>query len=755
MIEIRVHGTGGQGVVVAAKLLADAAAKSGYKSQCFSAYGAERRGGSVESYVRISDKDISIHSKLYEPDYIVLMEENLAKNPQTISGLKEEGGVLINSSKGPEYYSSLGNYRIVTIDGNGIARKQGLTLASGMPIINTVILGAMVAMMPMVGFDYLSEAIRDGKIPLTEKNVEAAREAYHRAKLQLNGTVVSEITGAPEISVSQVPVFKAKMSPCEAGTNHCIAGEDIRTILSLIQRNQFEEAFENIKFENPFPGVCGRVCFHPCETHCNRNEYDEGIAINAMERAVFDHADRKAVRKPIKKEETGKKVAIIGSGPAGMTCAYFLSLLGHDVTVFEALPVLGGIPRIGIPTYRLPKEVVDKEIEEIVDIGIKVKSNTEIGKDVSFNSITDDYDACFIGVGAHASVKLNIPGELGSRVISGIEFLKDVGLGKKVDLGRRVGVIGGDNTAVDAARTATRLGAQEVTIIYNRTLKEMLAYLQEVEAAQKEGIKLAELAMPIKIHHNGKKLVGVECLMTNLVKKDGDERPRPEPIHGTNFMVDIDTLIVAVGEVPKISFLPSTIERVDSLIRVDSLGRTSMPGLYAGGDATSMSRTVVEAIGSGKRAAVGIDILLTGADENVFRNLQKGERGAIRIAKYLNKDYAAQDSALASFADLNVAYFNKAFRAQVTELPIEARSSNFTEIISGISKNKAIEEAERCFQCGQCTLCENCYIFCPAAAIMFDRKGSSLVLGHKFCKKCGICIEECPRGAIGWEVRSR
>jgi 2-oxoacid:acceptor oxidoreductase gamma subunit (pyruvate/2-ketoisovalerate family) len=753
MIEIRVHGTGGQGVVVAAKLLADAAAKSGYKSQCFSAYGAERRGGSVESYVRISDKDIVIHSKLYEPDYIVLMDENLAKNPQTISGLKQKGGVLINSSKQPEYFSSLGDYRIVTIDGNGIARKQGLTLASGMPAINTVILGAMVAMIPMVGFGYLPEAIRDGKIPLAEKNVEAAQEAYLRAKSQLTGTIVSEVKEAPEVSVTQFPVFKTKMSPCEAGTTHCLAGEDIRTILSLIQRNQFEEAFENIKIENPFPGVCGRVCFHPCETHCNRNEYDEGIAIKALERAVFDHADREAVRKPIKKEETGKKVAIIGSGPAGMTCAYFLSLLGHDVTVFEASPVLGGIPRIGIPVYRLPNDVVDKEIEEIIELGVKVKRNTEVGKAVSFNSLTDEYDACFIGVGAHTSVNLNIPGEQGSGVISGIGFLKNVGLGKKVDLGGKVGVIGGGNTAIDAARTARRLGAREVAILYRRTVKEMPAYLQEVAAAEKEGIKLIPLAMPIKIHRNGKKLARVECLKTNLVRRDGDERPKPEPIHGSNFMVDIDTLIVAVSEVPKITFLPSTIETVGSFIKVDSLGRTSMPGVYAGGDATSITRTVVEAIGSGKRAAVGIDIWLTGSEENNFRYLQKGERGAISFVKYLNKKYVVQDGALTSFKDLNVAYFHKAFRAHMTELPIEARSSNFTEIISGLSKNKAIGEAERCFQCGECTLCENCYIFCPDVAIRFDMNGSSLALTHEFCKECGICIQECPRSAIGWGVK--
>jgi 2-oxoacid:acceptor oxidoreductase gamma subunit (pyruvate/2-ketoisovalerate family) len=607
MIEIRVHGTGGQGVVVAAKLLADAAAKSGYKSQCFSAYGVERRGGNVESYVRISDKDITIHSKSYEPDYIVLMEETLAKNPQVMAGLKEGGGLLINSSKQPEYFSSMGNYRIVTIDGNAIARKQGLTLATGMPIINTVILGSMVAMIPMVQFDSLSEAIRAGKIPSAEKNVEAAREAYHKTKLQQTGTVISEAKQVAEISVAQFPLFKTKMPPCEAGTTHCIAGEDIRTILSLIQRNQFEEAFENIKFENPFPGVCGRICFHPCETHCNRNQYDEGVAIKALERAVFENADRETVKKPIQREKTGKKVAVIGSGPAGMTCAYFLAILGHDVTVFEAAPVLGGMLRTAISAY-LPKEVVDQEIKEIIDVGIKAKVNIEIEKDVPLKNIINEYDALFLGIGR---------------------------------------------------------------------------------------------------------------------------------------------------EVSKITFLPSTVEMDGSLIKVDFLGHTSMPGIYAGGDATSMSRTVIDAIGSGKRAAVGIDIWLANADENIFKYLQKGGRGAISFAKYLNKNYVAKDGALASFKDLNTAYFHKAVRAQGAELPVEARSSNFNEIISGLDRSKAIEEAQRCFQCGQCTLCENCYIFCPAAAVRFDRKGSSFVIMHNFCKKCGICIEECPQGAIGWEVRSR
>ena len=607
MIEIRVHGTGGQGVVVAAKLLADAAVKTGHKSQCFSAYGVERRGGNVESCVRISDKDIAIHSKSYEPDYIVLMEETLARNPQVMAGLKKGGSLLINSSKQPEYFSSLGDYKIVTIDGNAVARKHGLTLATGMPVINTVILGSILAIIPAVEFDSLSEAIRAGKIPSAEKNVEAAREAYHRTKLQRAGTLLSEAKEAPEISVTQFPILQTKMPPCEAGITHCAAGEDVRTILSLIQRNQFEEAFEKIKLENPFPGVCGRICFHPCETHCNRNAYDEGVAIKALERAVFDHTDRETVKKPIKREKSGKKVAIIGSGPAGMTCAYFSAILGHEATVFEAAPVLGGMLRTAISAY-LPKDVVDQEIKEIIDVGVKVKTNTEIGKDVPLKNIINEYGASFLGVG---------------------------------------------------------------------------------------------------------------------------------------------------HEVAQMAFLPSTVERNGSFIKVDSFGRTSMPGLYAGGDATFASRTVVEAIGSGKRAAVGIDLWLRRADENIFRYLQKGGRGAISFSKYLNKDCVAQDSALASFKDLNTAYFRKGSRPRIMEHPIGTRSSDLYQTTSGLDRSQAIKEAQRCFQCGQCTLCENCYIFCPAVAIRFDGKGSSLVIGHKSCQKCGICIEECPRGAIGWEVKPR
>jgi 2-oxoacid:acceptor oxidoreductase gamma subunit (pyruvate/2-ketoisovalerate family) len=751
MIEIKFIGSGGQGAVVAAKLLADAAAKSGYQAQSFASYGALRRGEKVESYVRISDTQIIVHSKMYQPHYLIIMDESIVKEPGMLAGVRKGGGLVINSPELPEAFSSLGNFRIVTVDARRIAASHGLHLPSGTPIINTTVLGAIAAIIPSVSIEQLAEAIRESKVPAAEKNIEAAEEAYHGVKSQLAGAAVTEVKEeAPKVSIERYPVYRNKVPPCEA---NCPAGEAIQTTISLIQSNRFEEALENIKAENPFPGICGRVCFHPCETHCNRNEFDAGVAINALERAVFDYANANAVRKPIKKAKTGRKVAIIGSGPAGMTCAYFLAILGHDVTVFEALPVLGGIPRVGIPAYRLPRGVVDTEIGEIIDLGIEVRTNTEVGKDTPFEDIVKKYDACFIATGACRSMSLNIPGEISNGVILGLDLLKDVAFGKEVDLGAKVAVIGGGNTAIDAARTARRLGVQEVAIMYRRSAKEMPAFSKEVKAAEKEGIKILYLTMPVQIHSNGKRVEKLECMKTRLGRKDKDGRRRPEPVEGTNFMVDVDTVIAAVGETVEAPFSPGAIEMDGALIKVDYLCRTSMEGVYAGGDATTLSRLVVKAIASGKRAALGIDIFLMGTEGKTFAALQKASLGAISISRYLAGDYSGDHDSVVSFKDLNTEYFPKSPRARVAELPAATRSSNFDEVSSGLSKMQAVEEAERCFHCGHCNLCENCYIFCPDVAITFDEQAFSFAINRQLCARCGICIEECPRDAISWEGR--
>jgi NADPH-dependent glutamate synthase beta subunit-like oxidoreductase len=338
-------------------------------------------------------------------------------------------------------------------------------------------------------------------------------------------------------------------------------------------------------------------------------------------------------------------------------------------------------------------------------------------------------------------VKLNIPGEEGDRIISGLEFLKKVTLGEKIALGPKVAVIGGGNTAIDAARTAKRLGVQESLVIYRRSSEEMPAYRGEVEEAEAEGIKILYQTMPVKIECNGKKTSKLECVKTSLGEKDKDGRRRPEKIEGTNFTLEVDTIIVAVGETLNVPFLPNVVKTNGPLIEVDGLGRTSVQGIYAAGDATTFSRSIVEAIAGGKRAALGITEFLNICEKDeIAKNPQREERGA--------ESAQAEGGRTASFSDLDMKYFSKSPRIQMATLSAPTRVHNFDEISLGFSRVEAIQEAGRCFQCGRCTLCENCYIFCPDLAVTFDENVHSFTINRDICKKCGICIEECPSGVV-------
>ncbi|MFC2122353.1 NAD(P)-binding protein [Bacteroidota bacterium] len=752
MIEIIFHGTGGQGVVVAAKLLADAAAKSGYQAQSFAAYGGERRGGKVESFLRISEEAMLVHSKVYEPDYVIIINENLAQDSAIVSGAKDGAGILINSSKPPRSFPLPGNLKIHTIDANLIAAENGVLLPSGLPVVNTTIMGAVAALVPAIGLEELADAIRAGGIPYPEKNIKAAQEAYHKQKAQLSGatTAEPEAEEAPEIVAERYPLYRSKVPPCEA---NCPAGEPIHTTTLMVQDGKFEEALENIRAENPFPGICGRVCFHPCETDCNRNEFDDGIAANALERAVFEYADADKVNQPTPREKSGKRVAVIGSGPAGMTCAYFLSLLGHEITVFEASPLPGGIPRIGIPEYRLPGDVVDREINQIARLGIDIRTGTSVGKDISFEDIAKEYDACFIAVGAQGAMKLNITGEDSQGVIPGLDFLKGIALGKEPGLGPRVVVIGGGNVAIDAARTARRMGAKEVQIICLESKDIMPAYPEEVEEAEIEGIRILYQTRPVQIHRAGNKVDEIECIKVTGGSRDAKGWLKwPKQSEGTNFTIAADSIIVAIGNIVETPFLPHDVEMSGPIIKVDGLGRTSVPRVYAGGDATTVPGSVVEAISSGKRAATGIDILLTGSDENqIVEGIRKGESGAVSMTKYLMADYTPDSDGLVTFADLNINYFSRSPRVKSSHIPVSNRVSDFREVNTGLLREAAIAEAERCFHCGNCNLCENCYVFCPDIAISLDEETGSLTIDRTICKSCGICIKECPRSAVFWE----
>ncbi len=523
----------------------------------------------------------------------------------------------------------------------------------------------------------------------------------------------------------------------------CPAGIDVPRYIRLIADGKFSEALAVIRERIPFPSVCGRVCFAPCESACHVALISGPVSIRALKRFVAEQAE--VSEEPLPDRSTGKSVAIVGSGPAGLTAAYHLAKRGHAVTVFEALPEPGGMMRFGIPAYRLPKNILRAEIERIESIGVKIKTNTRVD---SLDSLfRDGFSAIFLAIGAQQGVKLGIEGEDNPRVMGCVSFLKHVNLGKEVELGNRVAVIGGSSAAIDAARTALRLGAKEVTIVYRRTRAEMLASPEEIEAALTEGVRTCFLAAPSRIvGRDGE--VELECIRTKLGKMDVSGRPRPEPVEGSEFSMSLDTVVVAIGQcalIPKEFNLPIGTENT---IQVDPKTlATSIEGVFAGGDAVSGPASVIEAIASGRQAAISID-------------------------KYLGGD-GIIDESLAAYEEriLPAGFQPVGERIAPPSLPVDERLSGFHEVESSFSKDMAIREAKRCLRCdlplivdlGKCAGCRTCELRCslrwegafiPAKARVAVRR----LVGnrdHEFdvffsdeCDYCGICAKYCPYGAL-------
>ncbi len=507
--------------------------------------------------------------------------------------------------------------------------------------------------------------------------------------------------GVIEIVISGTGRRGLVPAPC---TQACPAGVDAARYVRLIAEGKFIEALAVVREKIPFPSACGYICAHPCESKCTRGQIDEPIAIRILKRFAWEH-DTGVWKQGSKiAPPTGKRVAIVGAGPAGLTAAYYLAKLGHSVTVFEALPEPGGMLRYGIPEYRLPKDILLAEIKEITDVGVEIKTSTSVE---SLESLfTQGYDAIFIGVGAQQPTGIGVEGEDSPRVIEGVSFLREVNLGRKVELGDRVAVIGGGNTAMDSARTALRIGAKEVTIVYRRTRVEMPANPEEIEEALHEGIKIYFLAAPSRvIDQDGE--VQMECIRMKLGAPDASGRRRPEPIEGSEFTMVFDTIIAAIGQRPDIpeSFdIPvsrwNTIE-VDS----DTLA-TSKEGVFAGGDVVLGPATVIEAIAAGRRVAISVDKYLGGT-------------GVI-------------DEILAPVEDipLMVGGPREAYRPEIPAIALDQRLGSFDEVELSLGEELAVEEAKRCLRCD--------LTYEPMTYQVDTRK----------CIFCGLCVESCPFDAL-------
>jgi NADPH-dependent glutamate synthase beta subunit-like oxidoreductase len=508
------------------------------------------------------------------------------------------------------------------------------------------------------------------------------------------------------------PVYVDRLPPC----NHaCPAGENIQGWLFHAEAGDYEQAWRVLTRDNPLPAVMGRVCYHPCETSCNRGQLDETVGINAIERFLGDEALRRGWKFERPATASGKRVLVVGAGPSGLSAAYHLALMGHAVTIREAGPVPGGMMRFGIPKYRLPREVLDAEIQRILDLGVELELNAKVS-DLLEAQREGGFDAAFLAVGAHIAKRAYIPAGSASKMLDAVSVLRGMEGGEQPLLGRRVVVYGGGNTALDVARTAKRLGATESIIVYRRTRERMPAHETELEEALQEGVLVKWLSTI--------KQAGAESITVEKMALDAKGNPQPT---GEFETLEADSVVLALGQDVDLSLLDGVpgLEVENGVVKVDGGMMTGHPGVFAGGDMVPGERTVTVGIGHGKLAARNIDTWL------------RGEQWV-----------HPPSHELASFDKLNTWYYSDAPKSKQPVLDTIRRQSTFEEVVGSFDETTAQFEARRCLSCGNCFECDNCYGVCPDNAVIKLGPGKRYEFNLDYCKGCGICVSECPCGAI-------
>ena len=711
MIEMTLYGRGGQGGVTLAKMIAAAGFSRGKHAQAFGVYAAERSGAPIQAYVRLSDDEITNHNQIGRPDHVIVLDPTLI-GPSILAGASVDGWLILNTPKSPSSWSAFAGRRVAAIDATAIATRHGLGTRT-VPIVNTTMLGAIAR---VFGFSYEEILGVLEEYGYRGANVDAANEAFQSvAMAQLEGEPlvvepahnVAPISGLLDPDVGRPPAIRTGSwatrrpqrrtltPPCNAV---CPAGNDVQRFLQAAAQADYDGALAVLLETSPFPGVCGRVCPAPCMDRCNRHAFDEGVNVRAVERFVADHAQWPDPTLPWRPE----RIAVVGSGPAGISAAYHLARNGFHLSLFESSDELGGVLRNGIPDYRLPKDVLDRELGFVLMHGVNAYVDSFINA-AALEDLSNRYDAVFVATGLQSTRSLDIGPSM-----EGIEFLDRVHRHEVALHGQRIVIAGGGNTAIDAARSALRLGAASVRILYRRTRAEMPAIAEEIGAALEEGVVLDELALPERVEGNR-----LHCVRMVLGDPDESGRRRPIADPSTRFTIDCDQLVLAVGQ------------EADRSI-------AGHAKVLFGGDFATNDGTVAAAIASGRKAA-----------EEIGARLCK-ESPLIRPAGTFSPHEGQRATPVATIDDLHLNLFEHEPRHREAALLPEFRQHNFLEVHAGL--DDASLEAQRCFSCGVCNTCDRCLHYCPDGILM--RVGDDYRFDYDYCKGCGGCASECPRGVV-------